>query len=277
MHGLFLRRRRLHAERRPRLLRGLVVLAAALAASMISPMAAPAQGPASGGSLERWRIPLQWPGPSLHLGGALGAGLGPVSSDADLALRVEGIIELHLVDLLGGGLVVGSQGLPDALGRGKRVTTVSAQGRFRYPLGQGVELRRSVVPLLTLAVDGGGGWVSDPPPDADESLGTIGMSIGLDLVVLGRVTPFVSLGYRQYLTSGPDLRQIEARMGLSVRLFGSTHLGPEPSREPRRHPPAEPRRERESREDAEELCARAPSGSFRARLCAELDEDDEHG
>lgn len=165
--------------------------------------------------------------PSLHFGGAVGGGFGRAQSQGTRMLFGEGSLELRHDDFFAFGLVGGVTRLPVLPNPvGERAYFVSLRLRIRMPLVPGEKLHRNLVPLLSFGVEGGPGGLTDPPAGTHRRIGTLGGAFTFEVVIAGRLTPFVAVGYRRFFMPGGSLRQVELRSGIALRFAGPSHIGP---------------------------------------------------
>ena len=166
---------------------------------------------------------------SFHVGGGFNAVVARGRDGAIPMFNGEGFLEYHALDIMAVGLVMRSQALrelPDGLG--KRANTVRGRLRFRMPLVRGARLRGTVVPLLSLAFDFGGGWLGDASDK--QALFAFGTQLRFELLLAGRVSPYVSVGYDRTRVPGGNVRQLDVGLGLTLRLAGRSAFGPRPQR-----------------------------------------------
>lgn len=166
---------------------------------------------------------------SLHLGGAFNGVVGTSEVNSFRSFNGEGFVEYHALDVMALGLVMRSQvlrELPDTLG--DRANTLRVRLRVRVPLVHGSKQRRMIVPLLSLALDVGGGWLGGASENG--ALLAVGTQLRFELLVAGRVSPHISLGYDRTRLPDENLRQLDIGLGLTVRIAGRTAFGPRPRR-----------------------------------------------
>lgn len=165
--------------------------------------------------------------PSLHFGGAVGGGFGRAQSEGTRMLYGEGSLELRHDDFFALGVVGGLTRLPELPSPlGQRAYYLSLRLRIRVPLVPGERLHRNLVPLLSFGVEGGPGGLTGPPDGTHRRIGTLGGALTFEVVIAGRLTPFVAVGYRRFFLPGDSLRQLEIRSGIALRFAGPTHIGP---------------------------------------------------
>jgi hypothetical protein len=165
--------------------------------------------------------------PSLHFGGSVGGGFGRIQSQSARTLFGQGYLELRHDDFFAFGLVGGVTRLPTLpTPLGERAYYLSLRLRIRMPLVPGERLHRNLVPLLSFGIEGGPGGLTGPPDGTHRRIGTLGGAATFEVVIAGRLTPFVSVGYRRFFMPGDSLRQLEVRSGIALRFAGPTHIGP---------------------------------------------------
>jgi len=165
--------------------------------------------------------------PSLHFGGAVGGGFGRAQGEGRRMLFGEGSLELRHDDFFAFGVVGGLVRLPTLpTPLGDRAYYVSVRLRIRMPLVFGENVHNPLVPLLSFGVEGGPGGLTGPPDGTHRRIGTLGGAVTFELVIAGRLTPFVSVGYRRFFMPGGSMRQLELRSGIALRFAGPTHIGP---------------------------------------------------
>ncbi len=181
---------------------------------------------------------------SLHIGGAFSGLVGRGQDTSASSFAGEGTLEYVALDVLAVGLVVRSQPLP-ALPQpiGDRATTFRVRARLQLALVPSSAYRRLVVPYVSLGIDGGAGWVAGAPSDDATRAVVIGGQLRIGLMLAGRVSVYIPVGYERTILEGTNVRQFETGLGVLIRLAGRTDYGPRP---PRTDPPAE---EEESSED----------------------------
>jgi len=157
----------------------------------------------------------------------VGGGFGRAQGRGVRTLFGEGCLELRHDDFFALGVVGGVTrlpSLPDPVG--ERAYYLSLRLRIRVPLVPGERLHRNLVPLLSFGVEGGPGGLTGPPDGTHRRIGTLGGAATFELVIAGRLTPFVAFGYRRFFMPGGSLRQFEMRSGIALRFAGPTHIGP---------------------------------------------------
>lgn len=168
---------------------------------------------------------------SAHAGGAFVGAFGQTRGERANGFGGEGFLEVHVIEFFTVGVVMRSQRLPTlATPLADRANTVRGRLRVRVPLVGQSRQRGMLVPLVSLGIDLGGGWFGNVAPGQENGIFALGGQLRLELVIAGRLTAYVPLGYDHLRFSGGGLRQFETGLGLMVRLGGKTEFGPRPRR-----------------------------------------------
>ncbi len=168
---------------------------------------------------------------SLHMGGAFAGLFGRGQGTAANSFSGEATLEYLALDVLALGLVMRSHALPTLPQPiGDRANTVRFRLRLQVPLVGGSAHRRPVVPYASIGIDSGLGWVAGAASGTTTRVVGLGGQLRIGIILWGRVSLYVPIGYDRTILDGPDVRQFETGLGVLIRLAGRTAYGPMPTR-----------------------------------------------
>ncbi len=168
---------------------------------------------------------------SLHVGGAFSGQFGRGQDTSANSFSGEATLEYLVLDVLAVGVVMRSHALPTLPQPiGDRANTVRARARLQLALVHSRNYRKPVVPYVSLGIDGGLGWVAGAPSDDASRAVALGGQLRIGLLLSGRVSVYIPIGYERTILEGPDVRQFETGLGVLIRLAGRTDYGPRPTR-----------------------------------------------
>ncbi len=157
---------------------------------------------------------------SLHAGGAFVGGVGKAETSVT-NFGGEAFLEGHIFDVFAVGVLLRSQRVESTTVVQQRANSIRARLRARVPLNRARS--RRYVPIASLGLDFGGGWLERGSDD--RRILAVGCDVRFEVSLQGRVFPYVELGYDRTKISVGSLRQLDIAAGLSVRIGGRTAWG----------------------------------------------------